>query len=560
MEILYHLRTHQVCHTFKHKHGAPSADILTSCNNLFYRLWCKASDSLQRARTTTGCAAGAANATQIGSGGDAAGCSIAADGAGPEGSGLAEDSLQRDVEPKGQTLPGSVVDQEAAARLEAALCELQKLYDDGVLSKLEWEKEKELILTSAPLPALKANTGTRGKTVKFDKYHQTLCSTVLAILAPRGPGSASNELAAWDLVGDVMDQNHFIVQRWQHRYNRLVHDSGGLGSLPVQRKTKKTCSEQMKIEVASIIYSITAPYEVATKSGIQGMGIAGVTSSPHKKLARKRKKTEAEGKEKNENEAGEGEDSQGKKADEGNETRNESAVFTGDKMSEVGLVGVDNGQGKEAEALGKTAGMKKARKRRVATEGNGWKLWTDADGRKYYHHAERNITQWSRPAEIDEPEQPREPGQSVSLSGSITGPDLSHGWQEYSMPDGRKFYYHAASKKSQWTSPTETEGARLPVMMAVPQMMAVPGVPPYGAAAHWQYQQGMLPMVHMDARDLSQAQHLPGQGHAEHPAWKLSTMDLLQVLQSDFIWAVDFVVVVARADIPVRAHPVTQSM
>jgi len=36
------------------------------------------------------------------------------------------------------------------------------------------------------------------------------------------------------------------------------------------------------------------------------------------------------------------------------------------------------------------------------TSGNGWKEYTAPDGRKYYHKAESNTTQWTRPAEMDE--------------------------------------------------------------------------------------------------------------------------------------------------------------
>ena len=36
------------------------------------------------------------------------------------------------------------------------------------------------------------------------------------------------------------------------------------------------------------------------------------------------------------------------------------------------------------------------------TSGNGWKEYTAPDGRKYYHKAATNTTQWTRPAEMDE--------------------------------------------------------------------------------------------------------------------------------------------------------------
>ena len=37
------------------------------------------------------------------------------------------------------------------------------------------------------------------------------------------------------------------------------------------------------------------------------------------------------------------------------------------------------------------------------TSGNGWREYTAPDGRKYYHKAATNTTQWTRPAEMDEP-------------------------------------------------------------------------------------------------------------------------------------------------------------
>jgi pre-mRNA-processing factor 40 len=61
------------------------------------------------------------------------------------------------------------------------------------------------------------------------------------------------------------------------------------------------------------------------------------------------------------------------------------------------------------------------------TSGNGWKEYTAPDGRKYYHKAATNTTQWTRPAEMDEPAPATAPegAAAVGAGGGAGGGDAA---------------------------------------------------------------------------------------------------------------------------------------
>jgi hypothetical protein len=502
--------------------GAPRMLTCISCHHAHRR-------QLTGAGVTGAGEAGAASGVQVGDGGNVSTTAgVAASGGAAEGAGKEGEPTEAE-----------------AAQVEAGLQQLKKFYDEGVLSKAEFEREKELMLESSPL--YKAGGGkVKPKALKFDKYHLTLSNTVLAILAP-ARGSTAVEIAAWDLISGVIDPTHFVAQRWRTRRTQLVDGFGGMGSQPMQRKSKKNCvhgrawsecaeCEHMKMEIVSIIYSITAPYEAAAKSGMRPLANASVPAQPVKKVTRKRKAIDETGKGKEVEAGGAGKDKAGtggegssmlpaKPRHESDDREGEAAggPAAQEKAGEEAGVAKDDGRDKEDEAAGKPGSAKKARKRRRAIAGNGWKQWLDAQGRKYYHHAERNVTQWTRPPEIDEPEQPRAPGQTVERSAAIPAPHPAHGWQEYSMPDGRKYYYHAASKKSQWNRPLEMDGPRQPVL-ARPPLHPMVGMPTAGvvAAAHpWQHHSGIAaPFVIPGPTSWPSAAALGNDA---------STLDLLQV-------------------------------
>ena len=63
------------------------------------------------------------------------------------------------------------------------------------------------------------------------------------------------------------------------------------------------------------------------------------------------------------------------------------------------------------------------------TSGNGWREYTAPDGRKYYHKAATNTTQWTRPAEMDEPP-PADAGAAAAaaeVAGEQGGGSLANG-------------------------------------------------------------------------------------------------------------------------------------
>ncbi|EOD26785.1 hypothetical protein EMIHUDRAFT_236456 [Emiliania huxleyi CCMP1516] len=66
------------------------------------------------------------------------------------------------------------------------------------------------------------------------------------------------------------------------------------------------------------------------------------------------------------------------------------------------------------------------------------------DGRTYYYHAATKETKWTRP---------------TAAPGAAPTP-LPEGWKEAKAPDGRTYYYHAATKETKWTRPTAAKESR----------------------------------------------------------------------------------------------------
>ena len=69
----------------------------------------------------------------------------------------------------------------------------------------------------------------------------------------------------------------------------------------------------------------------------------------------------------------------------------------------------------------------------------GWKETQAPDGRMYYFHTATKKTQWTRP--VAEP------------ADAAAPPPLPAGWKEAKAPDGRTYYFQAGSKTTQWTRP-----------------------------------------------------------------------------------------------------------
>ena len=119
----------------------------------------------------------------------------------------------------------------------------------------------------------------------------------------------------------------------------------------------------------------------------------------------------------------------------------------------------------------------------------------DDRGRKYYHHAARNITQWSRPSAMDRaPEEQRtEEQQSSTSAPEKEGPKEGNGWKQYTATDGRKYYHNAAASKTQWDRPAEIdmtpEEARVAAMQQPHARGVLQGPPPL----LWQTQHGIVP-------------------------------------------------------------------
>ena len=73
----------------------------------------------------------------------------------------------------------------------------------------------------------------------------------------------------------------------------------------------------------------------------------------------------------------------------------------------------------------------------------GWKATRAADGRTYYYHSATKKTQWTRPQ-----------GDPAAAAAAVAAP-LPVGWKEAKAPDGRTYYFIPGQGKTQWVRPTE---------------------------------------------------------------------------------------------------------
>ena len=94
----------------------------------------------------------------------------------------------------------------------------------------------------------------------------------------------------------------------------------------------------------------------------------------------------------------------------------------------------------------------------------GWKETKAPDGRFYYYHAATKKTQWTRPK--------AEEGANGAAAAAPPEP-LPAGWKEAKAPDGRTYYF-APGEKTRWSRPTEPVGASAPAAAPAPVDAAAP--------------------------------------------------------------------------------------
>ncbi|KAL1921694.1 uncharacterized protein VTP21DRAFT_10336 [Calcarisporiella thermophila] len=75
-----------------------------------------------------------------------------------------------------------------------------------------------------------------------------------------------------------------------------------------------------------------------------------------------------------------------------------------------------------------------------AQSNHGWAEYTSPEGRKYYYHAASGKSSWEKPAELMTPEE------RVRAECE---------WKEHTTAEGKKYYYNAKTKESKWDMPQE---------------------------------------------------------------------------------------------------------
>jgi len=80
---------------------------------------------------------------------------------------------------------------------------------------------------------------------------------------------------------------------------------------------------------------------------------------------------------------------------------------------------------------------------------DGWKQFVDSQGRTYYHHARSGKSQWERPEkeEWDRPE--------AWTPQYVEHPVLPKGWQKLVDEQGRTYYFDELTRKTQWERPDD---------------------------------------------------------------------------------------------------------
>jgi len=142
-----------------------------------------------------------------------------------------------------------------------ALNQAKALYKEGILSRDEYEQEQAKLNANT-----KKGRAQQVAAVRFDRYHTSLYHTVLNILTPCSLSPGSEHLA-WELINEVIDPNHIVAKRWRIRIGVAGLQIGNKSSLKkcehgLWRKNQVCWQcDKMKMEVVSIIYSITAQFE-----------------------------------------------------------------------------------------------------------------------------------------------------------------------------------------------------------------------------------------------------------------------------------------------------------
>merc|ERR1712096_254381 len=87
----------------------------------------------------------------------------------------------------------------------------------------------------------------------------------------------------------------------------------------------------------------------------------------------------------------------------------------------------------------------------------GWTEHTNQDGKSYYCHKETKKTQWNRPTELDALATTTTTTPAHSTRRKTIKAAASLNWKEYKDDSGRTYYYNAKMQKTQWERPAEMD-------------------------------------------------------------------------------------------------------
>ena len=81
-----------------------------------------------------------------------------------------------------------------------------------------------------------------------------------------------------------------------------------------------------------------------------------------------------------------------------------------------------------------------------AADTGGWTTHAGPGGRPYYYHAATKTSQWTKPDAL------KTPAERAAAAAA---------WKEFKAPDGRSYFYNSVTAKSVWEEPPELKAARV---------------------------------------------------------------------------------------------------